>query len=1745
MDNEKIVIICIFLVIVIIASVLTFDIKENFSNDNTRHTGHTNIQDINTNRDCHVHFTSDEENCNDNVDYYKMSILDLYNEINKETNPDVKGNLKRIIEEKQKGTRYCKISFDGWKESDAYDIKNKTKKYPVDDNDILNKSCVLGDGLNNQVIIDSENNTTMKFDKTNNLHFEDLKYDDIYNSLCHKNYAPVQTTLDINNNYFMVLDTDYCLKDFGCKQNNNIKVTNVRFVKGSNNKIQDIDMRNNGDKNKIQKGFNKFFDFEYYVKEGQFYFHPKNHNVNIYKFKKDFCQHPVDNIIDNHDINLQTFNISRNQSLKLNNDIKERIQKIPSIGDKITKSQVISYLNKFIRDYENVKNRYTNANSKLRGEISDILKEMNKTSSVVSDTITKEDINAYRSITDGKIATYINSITDAVQNRGNTKELSTKNKESTNNAEAANTAIKTEVEKTNLFLENTVNDIKTKIEENFVLGYRQKFSFYKNDKKITNQGDLTDLINGTNNNKRTFEVNSDSTRSIDKSNEEKIYCTQIAGNTKLKEGYYKFFIEKTAGVEKESVDVFLTSKNASGQLVYSKVAYKYANNNNIIQTQRFILDNNTGVINSGSSVNPITNEDVFEYAVDNEITPYKINLEYSNFSSENAIKSFDFYGSKDGTNWDVLFMRNEISNYQKDYYKDLGLATIISNGRKSVPTNIKNGTNEHYFSFVSTTGPNSIKFREDTDCDILVVGGGGGGGGRHGAGGGAGGLIYQRSVSVKAGTEYNIIVGNGGNGGGVNQNGNKGSNSSFYGFEAYGGGGGAAFNLRYNNPNRNGGSGGGATVNRNNGSGTNNQGNAGGIGTHYWPYNWGGGGGAGQRGGNGTRGASGKGGNGRKISITGYDFHYAGGGGGGSHNPAGGRGHGGAGGGGHGGLPGHFNQRGGDGTNGTGGGGGGASTVYDGNQGGGNGGSGIVIIRWKEKDNYKMNFTENILKELNYEVNDMYVWYKFNDENNLFRDSSGNHHFCSPTHVMTRGTAQPHLNNSNITDQKIKESAIGVLTFGNTNKREILYIPPTYFYDFPSFTVCAWVKFSEKRAWTRIFDFGLGKHDTNVDNIHINRYDSSDRLACWIFHGTTSYVLLSPDGVIKLHEWMHVAWTIERSTKSWSLYINGEKIEAGIQWHNDPQGNIWFPNIVHSTCYIGRSFWHGNPDFKGQIGDFRIYKKALNANEIKTIYNIYEDGNNSKSNSMNLKKYPHLMINETGNPNDTSKERYGYKVTSSTEWVVWNGSRHVAIYTPNLLTNGIETRSGVSHHALWQYHNWNSYYAGRHYIKNDYKGDWVTIKIPESIYLYNIRIWQRITLKMRSPGDYKIYGCNWNDRASTQNQDWEELLHEPNAFYEVNGMHNSKKIMSKTRYNTYALCVNRLLYTHRESYVLNFDQFEIFGTPTEGVYDINQKPYKFYKLKVNKKAGSTYSKPTLSIYGPTVWSYSLKNYLKLDDTSNNGYNGIYIRYMRDNLKHFDKFKEINIKYEYTANAPSSFFQLGTTYLDSQYDKYEPSTTRSTTSVIPIILINKKIKDENTIVFPTSNTENADDGPGITNQDFYINCPSLPKYEELKWVGGNLTYTAIQAKTLNSTQIAQVDETTNTNKDNIQNVISELKRFRTTNFETFDCMQGTTDYFKDFQLAEGDSTDSTAINEKNQQIRNNIKQIQILNNNIQYLSNVRNGVKGINTNIDLSMNTTKMKVTLKDGNFTKYIKMITNYGSKDSSKDSIYIKLDTT
>ncbi|MBI2442219.1 MAG: hypothetical protein HYV35_12725 [Lentisphaerae bacterium] len=239
-------------------------------------------------------------------------------------------------------------------------------------------------------------------------------------------------------------------------------------------------------------------------------------------------------------------------------------------------------------------------------------------------------------------------------------------------------------------------------------------------------------------------------------------------------------------------------------------------------------------------------------------------------------------------------------------------------------------------------------------CDVLVVAGGGGGAAGNAGiagGAGAGGMIYTNGVIV-SGTNA-VTVGQGGAGGYYAAGfavGKNGSNSAFATLTAIGGGHGSKFG-GYEEQAGNGGSGGGACLNfPTPGTGTVDQGYDGGTGRQVAPYTSGGGGGAGSVGGNATTNKSGDGGIGVACSISGEEKYYGGGGGGGVWsgyiNPPLLPGTGGLGGGGNGAKN----------TNGTNGvpntGGGGGSTGWaDESCLGGNGGSGIVIVRYLVSSN--------------------------------------------------------------------------------------------------------------------------------------------------------------------------------------------------------------------------------------------------------------------------------------------------------------------------------------------------------------------------------------------------------------------------------------------------------------------------------------------------------------------------------------------------------------------------------------------------------------------------------------------------------------------------------------------------------------------------------------------------------------------------------------------------------------------------
>jgi hypothetical protein len=229
--------------------------------------------------------------------------------------------------------------------------------------------------------------------------------------------------------------------------------------------------------------------------------------------------------------------------------------------------------------------------------------------------------------------------------------------------------------------------------------------------------------------------------------------------------------------------------------------------------------------------------------------------------------------------------------------------------------------------------------------EVLVVAGGGSGGGDVGGGGGGGQVLYNSSYGVAAGTGVTVTIGAGGGYSTLyNFFGLIGSNSSFGGLTALGGGGGqgrssggTAPNTGYNGGGGsfdfstatagNGGFAGGNSV----GGGTTSNGN-------------GGGGGAGGVGVVGTTSKGGDGGPGALYSISGFATRYAGGGGGSYYSTSDPTKVGfGVNGGGNGGY--NTDPFGKDGVPNTGGGGGGGGTTPATNNNG-RGGSGIVIVRY-------------------------------------------------------------------------------------------------------------------------------------------------------------------------------------------------------------------------------------------------------------------------------------------------------------------------------------------------------------------------------------------------------------------------------------------------------------------------------------------------------------------------------------------------------------------------------------------------------------------------------------------------------------------------------------------------------------------------------------------------------------------------------------------------------------------------------
>jgi hypothetical protein len=611
-------------------------------------------------------------------------------------------------------------------------------------------------------------------------------------------------------------------------------------------------------------------------------------------------------------------------------------------------------------------------------------------------------------------------------------------------------------------------------------------------------------------------------------------------------------------------------------------------------------------------------------------------------------------------------------------------------------------TNEYYVAFTnSSTSVNAnytIMFDTNVSCDVLIVGGGGGGGNSTGGGrgngaGGGGQVIYLSKQQFTSGTSLNISVAYGGAGrtGTSLANGFNGGSTTFGNFTALGGGGGGQ------NGN-NGASGGGA------GGGTGNtlQGIAGlaqteGVsgyngaqgGLHFMG---GGGGGFTSRGNNPVLGVSaGTGGSGINYDITGTSLGYGGGGGGGGYNQSstfnsiaypgtlgGNATHRAGTGGGYGmSLTPVRPYAGNNAVNGSGSGGGGATGAFTGVTSyvnGGNGGSGIVIIRYSLVQNISI---KKINTDLSFQINNTPIY-----STPSFANSTWTHILWNIANSSANGFVR--LSTSSLGTENSYTKIIP--TSGSyTNKLgSITNVSSINISDFRIITEHLTPEIKKKLYSSELVDTGyidnVAKNMTIHQN-HIQYYNPSSKINSYLHYAFQSPALLTIDSSLnnRLLNNNGGIYNVDYGKNNLLLKTGQDATMLSADWSTFTDLTIsgWFKtdNLQNGDKLLEFSY-NEEPDFVNDTTNLMAWYKFENnwntsATSIAT-YNLINDATNPALFDANLKvrdtysaffdNTNDFLSNTTINLNNTSYSiafwvrLTGLTNNSSEMWIVSQGN---------------------------------------------------------------------------------------------------------------------------------------------------------------------------------------------------------------------------------------------------------------------------------------------------------------------------------------------------------------------------------------------------------------------------------------------------------------------------------------------------------
>lgn len=147
-------------------------------------------------------------------------------------------------------------------------------------------------------------------------------------------------------------------------------------------------------------------------------------------------------------------------------------------------------------------------------------------------------------------------------------------------------------------------------------------------------------------------------------------------------------------------------------------------------------------------------------------------------------------------------------------------------------------------------------------------------------------------------------------------------------------------------------------------------------------------------------------------------------------------------------------------------------------------------------------------------------------------------------------------------------------------------------------TLEAWFKWDGGNAWQRIFDFGEGRAVAPNDYMFLTPSDNNTNGKLTFGISTTAgsaQTMVGP--ALTAGQWYHAAVVIDSTADTGKLYLNGEAVATNTSLTLDPS------QITTTVNYLGRSLHTADPDFDGQIGEFRIWNTARTDAQIADNYN--------------------------------------------------------------------------------------------------------------------------------------------------------------------------------------------------------------------------------------------------------------------------------------------------------------------------------------------------------------------------------------------------------------------------------------------------------------------------------------------------------------------------------------------------------------